>query len=262
MKRLLHLLGPIVAIVGSVGLFITGGALVGVFEVFTHLVGAPPPDTLAELPWAVMSVMAIVVGLAISCIATVLRDGRRTISMIGRLLYVGAGVVLIAATIPVVWVIIQLKHAFGIIAMSATAPTTEEIQELIQSAEPKMAIGAAILLVAAGLLTVAGLAGFQPRPPARSASRMAISLMLAAGSGVVGAISLLLLVSVWFHGASLETMITDPSASPKPTELAEHLQAILNGTLLAFGGLATQGVVQILAATAAPSATTEEGSGP
>jgi hypothetical protein len=257
MKRLLRLLGPIVAVLGSLGLFMTGGALVGVFDVFTYRVAEPPPATLEELPRAVMSAMAVVVGLVISCVATVLRDGRRTISTTGRLIHAGAGLFLIAATVPVVGVISQLKGSFRIISMSATAPTPEEIQELIQSAEPKVTIGAALLLVTAGLSAVAGLAGFPARASAPSGSRMAFRAMSAMGSVVVGAISLLLLISVWFHGHSLETMMADQAASPKPVELAEHLQAILNGTLLAFGGLATLGVLQILAAVAAPSPATQ-----
>jgi hypothetical protein len=253
MKRTLLLLGPIIAVSGSLGLLVTGGTLVGVFDVLTHHVADPAPASLAELPWAVMSTMGVVIGLAITCVATVLRDDGRTISTMGRLIAAAAGVFAVAAAVPVVWVIIGVKGAFSIIAMSSTAPTAEELQEMIQSARPGMMIGAALLLLAAALQAVGGAIGFQLRAPVRSGGRVAASVMSAIGSVLAGLFALLLLSSVWSHGTALESMIAGQSASPKPAELAEHLQAILNGTFLAFGMLATQGVLQIVTAIAVPS---------
>jgi hypothetical protein len=45
----------------------------------------PPPAVLAELQWAVIAAVALVVGLVITCVAMVMRGSGQTVSMIGRL---------------------------------------------------------------------------------------------------------------------------------------------------------------------------------
>ena len=163
MKRLLLLLGPVVALIGSLGLVMFGSALVGVFDVLTFRIvdpPDPPPAVLVDLQWAVMSAMALVGGLVISCVATVMRDSGQTISTIGRLLYTGAGVSLIVGAMPLAWVIMGAKGSFRIIATSPTAPTAESVQEMIQSVEPTMTIGFTMLVVPAVLLLVGGSPGF------------------------------------------------------------------------------------------------------
>jgi hypothetical protein len=257
MKRLLLMFGPVVALIGTLGLVMLGSALVGVFDILTfHIVDPPdpPPAVLVELQWAVMSAMALVVGLVISCVATVMRGSGQTISTIGRLLYTGAGVSLIVGAMPLAWVIMGAKGSFRIIATSSTAPTAESIQDMIQSVEPTMTIGFAILVVAAVLLLVGGLAGFQASSSQTAGRVAALSVVFAMGSVLVGVVLLLLIISVWFNGNALGMMITETSVTPKPVELAKHLAGILNKSLFLFGGL------QLLASIFAPSMGPDAGS--
>jgi hypothetical protein len=264
MKRLLLLLGPVVALFGSLGLVMFGNAIVGVFfDVLTFRIvdpPDPPPAALAELQWAVVSAMALVVGVVISCVATVMRDSRQTISTIGRLLYTGAGVSLIVGAMPLAWVVIGAKGSFRIIATSASSPTAESVQEMIQSAEPTMTIGYAMLVLSAVLLLVGGLAGFQASSSPTTGRRPTLSLVFAIGSVLVGVILLLLNISVWFNGSALETIITDASGGHKPSEWAAHLVGILNKSLFVFGGLGTLGLLQLLASIFVPSVGPNAGS--
>ena len=109
MKRLLRLLGPVVALTGSLGLVMYGRAMIGVFEVLMvgSLGPAPLPAALEELEWVTMSARHGVGGLVISCVATVMRDSGRAVSSIGRLLYTVAGVSLVMGAMPLAWAIIR-----------------------------------------------------------------------------------------------------------------------------------------------------------
>ena len=263
MKRLLLLLGPVVALIGSWGLVMFGSALVGVFDVLTFRIvdpPDPPPAVLVELRWAVMSAMALVVGLVISCVATVMRDSGQTISTIGRLLYTGAGVSLIVGAMPLAWVIMGAKGSFRIIATSPTAPTAESVQEMIQSVEPTMTIGFTMLVVPAVLLLVGGSPGFPASSSQTTGKRAPLSVVFAIGSVLVGVVLLLLIGSVWLNGNALGMMITEVSVTPKAAELAAHLAGILNKSLFVFGGLATLGLLQLLASIFVPSAGPDAGS--
>jgi hypothetical protein len=234
-----------------------------VFDVLTFRIvdpPVPPPAVLMELQWAVMSAMALVVGLVISCVATVMRDSGQTISMIGRMMYIGAGVSLIIGAVPLAWVIMGAKGSFRIIATSPTAPTAESIQDMIQSVEPTMTIGFAILVVAAVLLLVGGLAGFQASSSQTAGKRAPLAVVFAIGSVLVGVALLLLIGSVWLNGNALGMMITEVSVTPKPAELAAHLAGILNKSLFVFVGLGTLGLLQLLASIFAPSMGPDAGS--
>ena len=262
MKRLLRLLGPVVALTGSLGLVMYGRAMIGVFEVLMvgSLGPAPLPAALAELQWAMMSAMTLVIGLVISCVATVMRDSGQTISTIGRLLYTVAGVSLIIGAMPLAWGIMVAKVSFRIIATAPTTPKPESIQEMILSAEPAMTIGCAVFVLSAVLLIVAGSAGFQATPSQVNDRQSPLSVVFGTGSVLVGGVLLLLLMFVWSNGNALETMFREASVGVKPADVAQHLSSILNKSLFVFGGVATLGLLQLLASIFAPSAGLDSGS--
>jgi hypothetical protein len=262
MKRLLLLLGPVVALTGSLGLVMYGRAMIGVFEVLTvgSLGPAPLPAALAELQWAMMSAMTLVTGLVISCVATVMRNSGHTISKIGRLLYTVAGVSLIIGAMPLAWAIMGAKDSFRILATAQTSPKFEMLQEMILSAESAMTIGYAVFVLSAVLLIVAGSTGFQATPSQANDRQSPLSVAFAIGSVLVGGVLLLLMMFVWFNGNALGMMITETSVTPTPAELAAHLTGILNKSLFVFGGLATLGLLQLLASIFAPSAGSDSGS--
>ena len=265
MKRLLLLLGPVVALIGSLGLVMFGSAVVGVFELLTLRKvdpTAPLPEfaPLPELQWAVISAIALVVGLVISCLATVMRNSGHTISTIGRLLYTVAGVSLIIGAMPLAWGIMGAKASFSILATAKTSPKPESLLEMILSAESAMTIGYAVFVLSAVLLIVAGSAGFQATPSQVNDRQSPLSVVFGTGSVLVGGILLLLLMFVWSNGNALDTMVTEASVIAKPSELASHLLGILNKSLFVFGGVATLGLLQLLASIFAPSAGSDSGS--
>jgi hypothetical protein len=221
------------------------------------------PAALAELQWAMMSAMTLVIGLVISCIATVMRNSGHTISTIGRLLYTVAGVLLITGAMPSAWGIMSVKASFRILATAPTSLKPESFQAVILSAEPAMTIGCAVFALSAVLLIVAGTAGFQATPSQVNDRQSPLSVVFGTGSVLVGGVLLLLLMFVWSNGNALETMVTQTllkaSAGVKPSELAPHLSGILNKSLFVFGGVATLGLLQLLASIFAPSARVDSG---
>jgi hypothetical protein len=104
------------------------------------------------------------------------------------------------------------------------------------------------------------LAGFQASSSQTAGRVAALSVVFAMGSVLVGVVLLLLIISVWFNGNALGMMITETSVTPKPVELAKHLAGILNKSLFLFGGLATLGLLQLLASIFAPSMGPDAGS--
>lgn len=240
-----------------------GGAIVGVFDVLVlSSVGPPdpPPAALAELQWAVMSAMALVVGLVTSCVAIVMKDSGQIISTIGKLLYIGTGVSLIVGAAPLAWGIMGVQDSFRIIATSASGTKPESIREVIRSTELTMTIGYAVLVVSAVLLLVAGLAGFQARRPQADGTRTALSVAVAIGSILLGFVLSVLLFSIWLSGNALGVMIAETSVAPKPAEIAARLSDILNKSLFVFGGMATMGLLQLAASIFAPSMGSDSGS--
>jgi hypothetical protein len=245
MKRLLLLLGPVVALLGSLGLVMSGSAVVGVFELLTFRNIDPA---------------ALVVGLVISCLATVMRNSGHTISMIGRLLYTVAGVLLITGAMPSAWGIMSVKAIFRILATSPTSPKLESIQAVMLSAEPAMTIGCAIFALSAVLLIVAGTAGFQATPSQVNGSQSPLRVVFGTGSVIVGGIVLLLLMFIWSNGNALETLAREASVGVRLADVAQHFSGILNKSLFVFGGVATLGLLQLLASIFAPSAGLDSGS--
>lgn len=240
-----------------------GSAVVGVFDVLTFRIvdpPDPPPAALAELHWAVMSVLALVVGLVISCVASVMRHSEQSISTIGKLLYTGAGVSLIVGAMPLAWGVIGAKGSFRIIATSASSPTIESVQGMMRSAEPQMTIEYGMFVLSAVMLLAAGLTGLQARPSQASDPRTPIRAVVAIGSALVGVILILLMISIWFNGNALRVMMTDTSLTPKPAELAAHLSGILNKSLIVFVGLGVLGLLQLLASLFPPLATPDANS--
>lgn len=205
-----------------------------------------------------MSGMALAFGLVIFCVATVMRDGQKTISLGGKILHVVAGVLLLIGTMPLLWGIMVAMKDFRMIAASATAPTPESIREMFQAAAPTLTVGCVILVIGAAALFVAGQVGVRTKPLQTNETRSIFGVLAAIGSVVLAVVSSLLFVGVWLHGSALEVMFADGvSVTPKPTELAQHLVGIHIKSLVAFIGVGCQGVMQILAAVSAPSSSSE-----
>ena len=258
MKRLLLVVGPILSIAGAVGLIMFGDALVGIMDgVLTYRFVNPPeplPASLVSVKWAAFSGMALTLGLAISCIGTVIRDSQKTISLAGRLLASVAGILLVFGTMSLLWGVLGAKRAFIIIATSAMTPKPENVQEMVEASSPMFMTGSAILLIGAAVLLVAGQVGLQAKPPQAIETHSVFGVLAAIGSVLLGVVLSLLFIGILLHGNALESFFIHTAIIPKASELARHLVGILNKSLLAFIGVGCQGTMHILAAAFAPSA--------
>jgi hypothetical protein len=74
---------------------------------------------------------------------------------------------------------------------------------------------------------------------------------------VLAIVSSFLFVGLWFHGNALEAFLTSSGATPKPSELAQHLAGVLNKSLLAFIAVGCQGVLQAVAAIFVPASSSD-----
>jgi hypothetical protein len=262
MKRLLLVLGSVLSIAGASGLVVFGSAIVGVFDgVMTHRIVDPPeplPASLAELGWVAMSGIALAIGLAVSCVATVMRDSQRTISLAGKTLHVVAGILLLIGTLPLLWGIMGAMRDFRMIATSAVAPTPESTREMFQAAVPTLTGGCAILVVGAVVLLVAGQVGVRTKPSQSIGTRSKFGVSAAIGSVVLGVVSSLLFVGVWLHGSALEAIFADAPSASEAWEFAQHLAGILFKSLAAFIAVGLQGVMQAVAAVFAPTSDSEQ----
>ncbi|MDE0864054.1 MAG: hypothetical protein OSA98_09720 [Rubripirellula sp.] len=258
MKRVLLFIGPLLSLLGSLGFFMFGNALVGVFEVLTFRMEDPSlPSTLAEFHWAVVSASALVMGLVILSAAFVIRDSGRSISWIGRMMYVGAGLLLMIGAVFLIWSTMHAKSSFVEIATSSVSPTIESVREMIQSVDPIMTVGSALLGLSTLVLVVAGLVGFQTNSSNEDVRRGSLSNVFAMVSILIGGILLLLILSLRLNGNEIETLITESSVIFKPADLGMILTGIVNKSLLVFGGLAMMGGVQVLNGLLVSSARTE-----
>ncbi len=256
MKRLLLLLSSLVAVAGALGLVVFGGSIVGVFDgVMTHRIVDPPeplPDSLAELGATALSGVAIALGLAVSCVATAMRFGQRTISVPGKALLAVAGVLILLGTMPLWWALSGAKADFRAIAASAGAPKPETTRAMAQEAAFPLAAGYAVWVVAAALSLAGGQVGSRAKPSPATGTRSVLAALAALGGVGLGVAASVLFLGIWLHGAALEGMLAGSVATPKPAELARNLAGVLDRARLAFLLVGCQGVMQAVAAVFSP----------
>ncbi|MCH1494357.1 MAG: hypothetical protein L7U72_03940, partial [Rubripirellula sp.] len=221
-KRLLLLLGPLAALIGTLGLVLFGRALIGVFEVLTLSITETSLPALAEFQWAVVSAVIMVVGVVISIISVVIQYSRQTLSMLGKILYTVAGVTLLVGAVSLAMSIIEAKGSFKFIANPSNSPAPESISDMIQSVEPTMTFGYSLLGLSAAISLLAGLIGSRTSFSQANLPPATLSVVFVTIPGMVSTLLVLLIASVRLNGNSLEAIISDVSANPKPAELAEH----------------------------------------
>ena len=162
------------------------------------------------------------------------------------MMYVGAGLLLMIEAVFLIWSNMRARSSFVEIATSSVTPTIDSLREMIQSVDPIMTVGSALLGLSTLVLVVAGLVGFQANSSNEDVRRGSLSIVFAIVSILIGGTLLLLILLLRSSGNVLETLITDSSVTPHPSELAINLTGILNKSLLVFGGLAMMGFLQVL----------------
>lgn len=252
MTRLLVLFGPILSLMGAVGLFLYGGAIAEVFggtltlrsdESFENLA-----SSLTELRWAAISSMGLSVGLAVSCIAIVRGGSQKQLSLAGRVLSGVAGILIFFGAMTMAWVVFDMRAGFFVIAMSGGAPTPDDVSEIVQATSPRTISGCIVLLLGVVALFAAGQVVFRRESPEDVGRRSALGMVAAAVSVVLGVVSCLLFIVVWLHSNELGELL---GSAAKPNDLARQLSGILNSSFLAFLACGGQGIMQVVAAVPA-----------
>lgn len=259
MRRILLLIGPAIAIIGSVGLVLFGRATVGVFDLLIMRYDDPQPAALADLQLLALSGIALTIGLVITCCATVMRDSKQTISTVGRALYIVAGGLLVVGTVPTLWAIVGVNQGFHVIATASSTPKLEEVEDMIQSTAPAIAIGSGIFAVAAVVLFLASLIGFKAATPAQvTDKRRVLSFLAVTGSAFFGIIVSVQLIVIWFQTSALAVLLTERLERPiSAADIGVYLSGVITKSLLVFIGLAWLGIMQVLTAICAPSSGTD-----
>ena len=261
MKRLLLVLGAVLSIAGASGLAVYGRAIVGVLtDVLVYRVVNPPlplPSSIVQLGWVAASGVALAFGLVVVCTGTVMRDGQRTMLPRGKVLLVVAGILFLLGAMSLLTGIVGAKAGFRVIATSAMTPKPEEAREMYRNASPAFTVGSSILVAGAVVLLVAGQVGFKAKPPQANKSPLMLGVIATVATLVLAFVSSLLFVGILSHGAALGAILTTSVATPKPSELAEHLAGILDKSMLAFISVGCQGALFLLAALFTPSSGSE-----
>ena len=257
--KLARLLGALVAIVGAIGLALFADAIVGVFELLTLKIVDPPeplPTALAELKLIPFLGITLLGGLWICSAATGFRDNKQTLSMMGKILYIVAGGLLIVATAPMLWAMMNATYSFHVIATSASAPDLVMISDMIQSVAPTISIGCCLYVIAAVLLLVSAFVGFQTKSPEETGSQPVSMLTRCAvfGSLLVAIITSLLFATLLIHANKLGTQF-DFSTQPDPAEIGVQFAGIIFKSALIFIGLGVMGLMQVLTVILRPTAT-------
>jgi len=262
MKRLTTLIAPLLAVLGSLGLFVFGTA----FGQFTFDVtqalnvqalydaGQPPliPKSLQELPLAVVSGMTFMSGLIFSSVTIAIRDHHRRISITSKRLHCSAGVTLMIAAAPLTWGIVIVRNVFSTLVNSASYNPTE-IEAMLKPSESLLLTGYVLLTLTAALLFAAGVSELVRKATTLSDGASTGLIRVATiGSAFVGIVVLLLLISIWSSGNALVNMIPTISVTPDPTALGGNMMGILNRSFLAFAALAVLGLIYFLAALFRP----------
>jgi hypothetical protein len=264
MKRSLLVLGSVLSIAGASGLVVFGGSIVGIldgamtFRITDPL--KPLPASLGQIGWAAMSGVALALGLAVSCVATAMRDSQQTTSLSGKILQVVAGVLLLIGTMPVLWGIMVAKKGFTVVCMSSVTPKPEDFQEMIEAASPGITVGCFVLLLGAVFMLVAGQIGLRTNPSPTIGTRSMFGVFAARAVMLLGVLAAFIFFGVWLNGNALGAIFANAERTPKASQLALHLMVILNRSLLAFSILGCQGILQAVVGVFAPMSHPSQGS--
>lgn len=240
----LHLVGLVVALVGSVGLAMYGAAVAGSLDVFVVDDESRHSAAMASLPATMLSIIALVVGLVVARVASLRLGSRSTTG--GLLLAAAAGLLLVAGGCLCGWSISWALRGFMLMAESETTPKPEQVDLVIRTAEPSRVVGIVLVILSAVLSLAAGLLGFREKPATAVSKGDAFGGLVRWVSIGAGAMLVCLAVWAWHHGSAIQGLLAE-DVLPKPYEFATHVKAILDESLLVFAGIGVLGLFGLVA---------------
>lgn len=246
-RRLSTWFGPIACLLGSLGLISFGPAFIAVVAGVAMPAASPPvprPEVLEALRWAALSAMLFVVGWMHAHVSALKISHASYDSGKCRTLHLGAGALFLAAAIPLVWGVAEVRAGFRVLALSSSAPTIESVYEIIRAGHTQLLVGLACLLGSSILLLIAHCMSADRSPLPAAARVTAITTILALGFGFLGGFLLLLLIAIKNDGTAIEESVHQGAV--KPAELAGRFFGILNKSWLLFGGLGALGMLHVI----------------
>lgn len=239
MNRVICLAGLIVSLVGAVGIATYGGAVAGSLDVLVISDESRHSDALASLPAAMISSMALVLGLVVARVAATRLGGRSTTG--GLLLAVAASLLLVAGGCLSAWSIGQALLGVMVMSQSESAPKPEDVELVVRYAEPFRIVGASLMTLSAVLSLVAGLLGFRERPVTADASGGV--RWVCVGAGVI---LVCLAAWAWRHGSALQGLMA-ADVYPRPNETVADVRGILGTAWFVFAGIGVLGLLDVAA---------------
>lgn len=240
MHRLICLAGLVVSLVGAVGIATYGGAVAGSLDVFVISDESRHSDALASLPAAMISMMALVLGLVVVRVAATRLGGRSTTG--GLLLAVAAGLLLVAGGCLSAWSVGQALLGVMVMSQSETAPKPEDVELVVRYAEPFRVVGASLVTLSAALSLVAGLLGFRDGPSTGDVIDRVVR-WVSVGAGVI---LVCLAAWAWRHGSALQGLMA-ADVYPRPNETVADVRGILGTAWFVFAGIGVLGLLDVAA---------------
>lgn len=254
MKRALLLLGPLLALAGSIGLLLHGSAILEVLLVLTYRIGTPTTSLeslLQNVQLVILFFYLLMVGLILSIVALSFPAQPKYSTVLGKLLGCLAGLTLIGGGYLCGNAVMDIQHTLEVIATSETAPKQADLEQAIETTSSELAQGTIVYLVASVVLLLVGLIGFRQGDAMRlsSGTRIVVSLLLVTivAIGIVGASGFL-----WYNVDQVMYVVTDINSTPEPQEILSKLVASFQAGVVLHGGIGGLGLVCLFAYLLAP----------
>lgn len=245
MKRALLLLGPLLALAGSIGLLLYGSAIGDTLLILTYRLGTPtmPLETmLLNVQLVILFVYMLMVGLILAVVALPFPGQPQYSTITGKLLGCLAGLGLIGAAYLASHSILNIQIALQKISPDPATLKQANVQQIVDTASSDLWPGSALLIVACALLLLTGLIGFRPGEARRlsSGTKIVSSLLFITvlAIGIVGASGIL-----WYTVDQVMYLVTDINSPAPPAVISSHLTTVIQTGAILYAGLGGLGFV-------------------
>lgn len=245
MKRALLLLGPLLALAGSIGLLLHGSAIIEILLVLTYRSGTPTASLeslLQNVQLVVLFVYMMMVGLTLAIVALPFPGQPRYTTVLGKLLGCLAGLGLMGAAYHNGKIIMSIEHVLNMIATSTTAPKQAELEQAVAQHSSDLETGLIAYIAGCAVLLLVGIIGFRKGEATRlsSGTKIVISLLMltVVAIGIVGASGL-----VWYNVDQVMYVVTDIDTPAEPAAIVSPLITAFQAGVVLYGGIGGLGFV-------------------
>ncbi|PQO31513.1 hypothetical protein C5Y97_19010 [Blastopirellula marina] len=248
------LLGPLLALGGSIGLLLHGSAILEVLLVLTYRMGTPTTSLeslLQNVQLVILFFYLLMVGLILSIVALSFPGQPQYATAWGKLLGCLAALTLIGGGYLSGTSVMQIQKTLEAIATNEIVPKQVDLERTVATTSSELAQGTIVYLVACVILLLVGLIGFRQGDAMRlsSGTRIVVSLLLVTvvAIGIVGASGYL-----WYNVDQVMYVVTDINSIPEPQDILSKLVASFQADVVLHGGISGLGLVCLLAYLLAP----------